>query len=149
MRSSTRKALAYSAGLAMMTVGLAFGTTTTASAASGCSGSLVGTYKLKQTNGTVMSTARVYYSTANGGTNCATNTAGLYYGKVTQLSVAIERGNLTGRQSDLGDYKYYAGPVRVTGTNGKCINIYVGATNGPSAGQTLVWQEAWHNIHCG
>lgn len=141
--------LAHTAGLVLLTSGITLGTVSTASAASGCPGSLVGTYYLKQTNGTVMSTARVYYSSANGGTNCVTNTAGLYYGKVTQLSATIERNNLTGRKSDMGDYRYYAGPVTVTGTNGRCINIDVSASNGPSSGHTIIWQRAWYNIHCG
>ncbi|MFF6794491.1 hypothetical protein ACFY9C_36095 [Streptomyces filamentosus] len=149
MRLNGRKILAQAAGLAIVAAGLTLGTASVASAAGTCSGSLVGTYHLKQTDGTIVSTARVYYSSANGGTNCVTNTAVLYYGKLTQLNVWVGRHDGTGVVGDLDDYRYYAGPVSVTRTDGKCIDFGVGAADGPNATMKYIWQRVWTNVHCG
>lgn len=75
----------------------------------------------------------VYYSTASGGTNCAqTNHLGSAYGVTSLTEVGIVKCTQSAAPciyagapaSDTGYYAYYAGPVSVFSTNGKCIYAY-------------------------
>lgn len=90
--------------------------------ASGCPGSVLNTYPLK--SGTLAHpTARVkvYYSSANGGTNCAVvldNKAGSHFLRVVIQNVP-ERP--TNSASDYGTFTTYAGAVGIRNTNGKCV----------------------------
>ncbi|WP_051836323.1 hypothetical protein [Streptomyces sp. NRRL F-2580] len=118
----------------------------TASAAGyGCAGNLKGSYNI-MAHGEVWSTIQVYYSSGNGGTNCAVNIARKYAGQRTYMQVHIGRSNVDGEWvSDSGHYTSYAGPVNVTGTNGYCINVAgeAGSPDGSSAG------DRFSDIHCG
>jgi hypothetical protein len=88
------------------------------------------TNPISRTSGSNTLKLYVYYSSANGGTNCAiARKSGAWYGKPTDLSVTIWRSS--GSPDDLwpyaawdiGDYKKYAGAAYITGTNGKCIDV--------------------------
>lgn len=69
----------------------------------------------------------LYYSPANGGTNCAVvrNRSGrsqhMFVGLVREM-VDIE---FTPPHTDEGDFKYWAGGKKVTNTNGRCIEMRV------------------------
>ena len=95
-----------------------------------CPGYLLSGFPLPAKSGSNTLKLYVYYSSANGGTNCAiARKSGAWYGKPTDLSVTIWRSS--GSPDDLwpyaawdiGDYKKYAGAAYITGTNGKCIDV--------------------------
>lgn len=91
--------------------------------ASGCPGSVLGSYPLKAPNGDAHPTARVkvYYSSTTGGTNCAVlldNTAGSHYMRVT-ISDNPERW--LNWASDYGTFTTYAGAVGIRRTDGSCV----------------------------
>ncbi|WP_329102179.1 hypothetical protein OG792_23160 [Micromonospora sp. NBC_01699] len=76
----------------------------------------------------------VYYSSANGGTNCAWAQKNVNRTTAEPLGIALYRCatgnpnaacNPTAVDTDSGNFQYYAGPVRVTGTAGGCILIQV------------------------
>lgn len=97
---------------------------------SSCSGSLVSGFPKTKTMGSRTLKLSVYYSSANGGTNCAiARKSGSWAGKPTYLSVTIWRSDVSGESSwpyaayDFGNYKSYAGAAYITHTNGKCINV--------------------------
>ncbi|WP_328306913.1 hypothetical protein OG432_01590 [Streptomyces sp. NBC_00442] len=132
----------------MMAAGLTVGTAATASAASLCPGSLIDTYYNKTSEGTVVSKVQLYYSSANNGTDCAVNTAVLYAGKTTQLSVYIGVGSTY--DGDMGNYTSYAGPVKVTGTNGRCVDVGGSAANTRDGGPgEIIWSVDPGSVHCG
>ncbi|MFJ2949078.1 hypothetical protein ACIO8H_15835 [Streptomyces sp. NPDC087226] len=143
-----RRTFATAAALALSLTGLGVATAPSASAATsgaaeyGCPGSLVGTYNTPA-SGEVWGQLRVYYSSANGGTNCAVLLAKKYYGSSHYMEVGI---NISGRSGklDSGAYQYYAGPVTVTGTNGHCIDVGGGEDNGG------IWAgRSVKGVHCG
>ena len=76
----------------------------------------------------------IYYNTSNGGTNSACfYHRGAAYGGMSLTGVQVARCSQRsgeGRTCDItalsapdeGDYKYYAGPVGVTGTANYCVS---------------------------
>ncbi|GAA3818788.1 hypothetical protein GCM10022206_66380 [Streptomyces chiangmaiensis] len=103
----------------------------------GCSGSLIDSYAVRTNGGTGTryGTLYLYYSTANGGTNCAV-TVDTYFGTSVKkyMEVYIWRcvaGTTAGQfcdsdqsANDTGNYYSYAGPRSVTGTASRCIMVY-------------------------
>ncbi|MFF7451310.1 MULTISPECIES: hypothetical protein [unclassified Streptomyces] len=141
--------LATSAALALSVTGLSMATApgafaaTEAAAEYGCAGSLVDTYNSPAT-GEVWAQLRLYYSSANGGTNCAVLVAKKYYGDLHYMEVGINISGSSNTKLDSGAYKYYAGPVSVTSTNGHCIDVGGGEDiGGLWAGRSL------KRVHCG
>lgn len=72
----------------------------------------------------------VYYSSANGGTNCAiVKKSGSWKSKKTYLDVHIWKDNVSAESGwpdgawDQGNYYSYAGAAYITHTNGKCIDV--------------------------
>lgn len=97
---------------------------------SSCSGSLISGFPKTKNIGSRTLKLYVYYSSANGGTNCAiARKSGSWAGKSTYLSVTIWRSDVSSESSwpyaayDFGNYKSYAGAAYITHTNGKCINV--------------------------
>lgn len=88
----------------------------------GCSGSQVYSKNLIGPGGEVWSTARIYYSTANGGTNCIVLVAKKYAGVRHYMSVTLWVDGRSGSKEDDGNFVSYAGPVTQTNTNGKCVS---------------------------
>lgn len=101
----------------------------------GCSGTLIEHLPITSSGSTV-GYLDVYYSTANGGTNCAkTVSSGASYGVPKFMLAKIYRctgpagsfcsegaGGYDQVDQDRGTYRYYAGPVSVTYTSGRCIS---------------------------
>jgi hypothetical protein len=91
----------------------------------------------------------IYYSSADGGTNCAWAQKNLNRDKSEHMEVFIGRCG-TGHATypceplvfdrDSGNYQYYAGPVQVTGTADRCILVYVVYRD--------LDEELWGPIHC-
>ncbi|MFF6995230.1 hypothetical protein ACFY93_09760 [Streptomyces sp. NPDC008313] len=129
-------------------VGLGVATGATASAtpqgAYGCTGSRVGTYNIKNTDGSTWGSIYLYYSSASGGTNCAVNAAKKYAGQRHLLEVRISSGSQA--DSDDGIYTEYAGPVKLTHMDGKCVTLS-GWVTAPGNGAAV--GDQWTNVHCG
>ncbi|MFF9689422.1 hypothetical protein [Streptomyces sp. NPDC014623] len=140
-----RRALVTLAALVVGTAGMGLVTAPAASAAGyGCGGSLVGQYNIKDGAGSTWGTINVYYSSANGGTNCAVNVAKRYAGTPHLLEVNLFQGNR--KAEDEGKFSQYAGPVSLTSTNGDCITVSGWVTS--PLGSTAVGDK-WQDIHCG
>ncbi|EFL40079.1 hypothetical protein ACFTZ8_35545 [Streptomyces fungicidicus] len=144
-----RRTLATAAALTLSFTGLGVATAPGAFAATagaseyGCPGSLIDTYNTPA-SGEVWGQLRLYYSSANGGTNCAVLLAKKYYGKSHYMEVGINITGSSNNKLDYGAYSYYAGPVTVTSTNGHCIDLGGGEDNGGIwAGRSL------KGVHCG
>ncbi|KXK62426.1 hypothetical protein AWW66_08230 [Micromonospora rosaria] len=104
-----------------------------------CAGSRVGGYHLYSEDTTL--SLFVYYSPANGGTNCVwvqkeQNTG--TRGTPEWMYVSIARcatnnpnncGTRSGRDTDSGNFQYYAGPVTTSSTASRCIVIDVAYRN--------------------
>ena len=117
-----------------------------AEAASPCPGKRVGLYQL-YAGGEVADHFKhgqieVWYSSAKGGTNCVLvrdNTPGKH-------KMMVE-ASISGRSSagkDSGTYNYYAGPIRLTKTNGKCISVYAEVKS-----DGILYRRALNKKHCG
>ncbi|WP_030269543.1 hypothetical protein [Streptomyces sp. NRRL B-24484] len=132
-----------------------------ASAAStyGCSGNLVDSYDLKTDNGTGTKYGELYlyYSSANGGTNCAAAVDTHFGSGVTKYqSVFIWRcvaGTKAGEFCDYdksdsndGTFAWYAGPAKITGTANRCIMVY-GRVDDPH--NSKVAEKSTLASHCG
>jgi len=128
--------------------------------AGSCSGSLVATYNITH-NGSTVGVMDLYYSSASGGTNCLkTRGAGSSYGYSDDKEAILifSDGDTdpndfdatalvchTKPNCDSGDYLYYAGPVKLTNTDGRCVDIMgVTADGGPS-----LYIRRVYNIACG
>lgn len=77
-------------------------------------------------------TLYIYYSSANGGTNCViARKSGSWYGSPTWLNLRIWRADSAPSGSwpyaayDRGRYSYYAGAAYIQNTNGRCIDVSV------------------------
>ncbi|KUM85841.1 hypothetical protein AQI88_41520 [Streptomyces cellostaticus] len=90
-------------------------------------------------------TLYVYYSSANGGTNCLVNKAVRYYGTPQTIRAFISGAGKSDNDSK-PDYKYYAGPVSITGTNGHCITIEGEIVN---PARTEMHSLERNNLYCG
>jgi hypothetical protein len=127
-----------------------------AAASWGCPGSQIDVYDVS--NGSVVySQVHLFFSAVNGGTNCAVNVkVGSLYGASTWVGVAIQRcdsysGGGVCQGPQIGDppgshvYLYYAGPVTVTQTAGKCVGLWA-STDDRSGGYASFQANA---VHCG
>lgn len=80
---------------------------------------------------TKMGTLYVYYSAANGGTNCLWFQKNYHRGTPSPTFVdigvcgATPSTPCTVKDKNDGSFKYYAGPVRATGTANRCIDSVV------------------------
>ncbi|MCF6473163.1 spore-associated protein A [Nonomuraea sp. MG754425] len=82
----------------------------------------------------------VYYSSSTG-KNCAlTYGDGPYANTTSWKGVIISRADGSGRDSDAGEYQYYAGPVYVSAP-GQCIDV-----EGVSPAWTVT---TLNDVHCG
>jgi len=116
-----------------------------AEAASPCPGSRVGKYQL-YAGGEVADRFRhghieVWYSSARGGTNCV-----LVYDDAAGSHKMTVRAGISGKgsASDSGRFTTYAGPIKFSKTNGKCISLYAEVINGGTS-----YRRAMNKIHCG
>ncbi|WP_143664482.1 hypothetical protein [Streptomyces sp. NRRL B-24572] len=97
-------------------------------------------------DGSVWSTAQIYYSSANNGTNCAVLVAKKWAGIKHEMGINLAVVGRTGVQSNSGQFAWYAGPVVQTNTNGHCVvsEFREGAPNGSS------WSEdVTPHVACG
>lgn len=86
-----------------------------------CSGSVVRHWSLHNEIDEPAGLVQLWYSSANGGTNCAMaydEASGKHY-----IQVTLRRGDLSYAGSDSGTYEYYAGGVAVGNTNGRCMYV--------------------------
>lgn len=120
-----RTALSVAGALALIATAVpaahaAGGTTGNGTLPGYCAGNYVG----GRTNGPFR--LDVFYSSANGGTNCAIlyNNAGVR----VPMEVKISSTNFVNSAWDQGNYISYAGRVAINGTAGKCIHLWGGAS---------------------
>ena len=126
-----RRAALFAAVLATAgTTGLA--AAAPAQAATSCSGTVTYSETVPRT-GSAVGELVIYYNTSNGGTNSACfYHRGAAYGVMTLTGVQVVRCSQRSGEGrtctiaaisapDEGDYKYYAGPVGVTGTANYCV----------------------------
>ncbi|WP_410567817.1 hypothetical protein [Amycolatopsis sp. cmx-4-61] len=88
---------------------------------------------------------RLWYSSANGGTNCAKvydNVSGSH-----PMSVSIRTERMTTPVTDSGTYSTYAGGVVVTHTDGLCI--YVSGTLSLGSGSVNQFRASAGPVACG
>lgn len=112
----------------------------TASAHEVCGGSLIDTYNVRTsgagTGGTHYATIRLYYSSVDGGTNCASLEKVLWHGEKRNdmfLGIGLCSSHNCAfpgfSQSDHSltktpkGYLYYAGPVKAKGAANKCVYL--------------------------
>jgi hypothetical protein len=141
-----RKYLIGLVSLAVAGCGLAAAPSASAApqGAYGCSGSEIDTYNIKDTDGSIWGTIHLYYSSADGGTNCAVNVARKYYGQRHMLEISMLQGNRS--DTDRNHYYYeYAGPVSLNHMNGKCVTVG-GWVTSPSGSKAV--GDSWDDVHC-
>ena len=100
---------------------VASATTAQPAAAYGCSGTQVGSWALSRVKGgTVYGHAYLYYSSASGGTNCAVYVTDYKVGTKRWMDIDMSK---TGQApiADVGNYAQYAGPIKLTQTDGHCM----------------------------
>lgn len=87
------------------------------------------------TDGSVWSTAQIYYSSANNGTNCAVLVAKKWAGTKHPMGINLSVDGRAGIQVNNGMFSSYAGPVTQKNTNGHCVtsNYFEDAPNGSSS----------------
>lgn len=125
--------LALALGSAVLAPQAASAATAQPDGAYGCAGSQVGTYTLNY-NGAVWGHAYLYYSSASGGTNCAVYVTAQHVGTKRLMDVWMRFHNdLHGGVEDNNYYAFYAGPVRLTNTDGRCLDVGYDDTN-PTTG---------------
>ncbi|WP_326944149.1 MULTISPECIES: hypothetical protein [unclassified Amycolatopsis] len=99
---------------------------------------------LKNQLGEQAGTLRLWYSSANGGTNCAKvydDASGSH-----SMSVSI-RTDTSATVTDSGTFSTFAGGVVVTGTNGHCI--YVSGSLSLGTGQVNQFRASAGPVACG
>ncbi|MFC8532656.1 hypothetical protein ACFUJY_01665 [Streptomyces sp. NPDC057249] len=124
----------------------------------GCSGSLIDTYNVNTSSGTKYGEIKLYYSTANGGTNCAV-TVDTYFGSSVKKPIRINiirceasasAGSYcaaAGSMDDWDEYYTYAGPVSVTSMSGRCVRLSGSVTNPNNS--TVSANRDTGAVHCG
>ncbi|KJK56416.1 hypothetical protein [Saccharothrix sp. ST-888] len=138
---------------------LAFNPPTASASSYGCSGNLVDTYDIKTNGGTgtKYGELNLYYSSANGGTNCAvavdthfgsgvTKYQGVWIWRCTAGSSAGDFCEYDQSDYDDGTFAWYAGPATVTGTAGRCIRLF-GRIDNPTSSATA--DASTLATHCG
>jgi hypothetical protein len=110
-----------------------------------CSGGQINAGRVYDSSGRMHPTAiwRLYYSTANGGTNCLKfwdNKSGTHF-MATDIWYA---GNYALRTSDWGYFPNYAGAVNIGRASGRCIGIEARIEDG---GRT--YKRIINSFHCG
>lgn len=105
-----------------------------------CPGSLVGTYQVGDS-----AQMKVWYSPANGGTNCIKTTSSKSSDRYMYVWAALTDG--TQINSDEGRYKYYAGPITLTNTAGKCLSLLSKASKDGSPQGAA--HKSFGSKHCG
>ncbi|MGI5377110.1 hypothetical protein ACQEV2_23270 [Streptomyces sp. CA-251387] len=110
----------------------------------GCPGSQIDTYNIKDENGSTWGSIYLYYSSANGGTNCVINMTKKYAGQRHYMDVKLWHSS--DDDKDEGYFYEYAGPALVTNSNGKCITLS-GWVADP--GYNKIVGDQWQNVHCG
>ncbi|MFD8691980.1 hypothetical protein [Streptomyces sp. NPDC059651] len=145
-----RRIAAWAASIGLITSGIVFGAAPSASAVNwGCPGSQVGSYAISY-GGETISRVYVFYSSASNGTNCVVNTAVKYAGHAYEMDVYIQPSGSIRYATDGGNYSSYAGPVKLTGMDGHCLDVDASAANSPrGAYGEVIYTGHWHGIHCG
>ncbi|MFP3118118.1 hypothetical protein [Streptomyces sp. Iso 434] len=106
----------------------------------GCPGTRVGTYSLSTS-----SHIEIYYSPAQGGTNCVKTVSSKTSARYLYAQAALVG---TGQvNSDEGLYRSYAGPIILTGTDGRCISVAAKAS--PNTNPAEVTRRSLDALHCG
>lgn len=105
-----------------------------------CPGSLVGTYQVGES-----AQMKVWYSPANGGTNCIKTTSSKTGDRYLYVWASIADGEQS--NSDEGYYKYYAGPITLTNTAGKCLSLLSKASSDTSLQGAA--HRSFNRKHCG
>jgi hypothetical protein len=100
---------------------------------------------LKNQLGEQAGTLRLWYSGANGGTNCAKVTSD--GANTRSISVSIRTETMSTPVTDSGSFTTYAGGVVVTGTAGKCI--YVSGSLSLGSGSVNQLRAAAGPVACG
>ncbi|MFC4058574.1 hypothetical protein ACFOWE_09730, partial [Planomonospora corallina] len=138
VKMSMRRRAAVVAAAALVTSGIATAVPASASAGGyGCSGSFVGSWRVPSKD---MLTGKKYYVTdvklyynAKTGWNCAVfvkRKGSPRYGRPTPMMISMYNQRWTedrmknNYDADSGDFKHYAGPVKVYGRN-MCVSISV------------------------
>lgn len=113
-----------------------------------CPGSLVDEFPKSMTNRAGQTAGRVelYYSPANGGTNCLIVRDGDNDDTRHFISATLRREDLSYRGEDSGNYKHYAGGVLVPQANGRCVYV-TAKTSWPQPGES--YQGNWGPVACG
>ncbi|MEU3664100.1 hypothetical protein AB0E77_30820 [Streptomyces sp. NPDC032940] len=141
-----RRTAALLSGL-LVAAGLNLVAAPSASAAAeayGCPGSQIDTYNIKDENGSTWGSIYLYYSSANGGTNCVINMTKKYAGQRHYMDVKLWHSGDSDK--DEGYFTQYAGPATVTNSNGKCITLS-GWVADPAYNKIV--GDQWQNVHCG
>ncbi|GAA3154067.1 hypothetical protein GCM10010466_51240 [Planomonospora alba] len=140
VKMSMRRRAAVVAAAALVTSGIATAVPASASASAGgygCSGSLVGSWPVPSRDTLTgkkyyVTDVKLYYN-AKTGWNCAVyvkRKGSPRYGRPTPMLLTMYNQRWTedrmknNYDSDSGDFKYYAGPVKVYGKN-MCVSISV------------------------
>ncbi|WP_433890461.1 spore-associated protein A [Streptomyces sp. CA-111067] len=147
MKKFTTGAAALSLALGGLLVApqVASATTAQPAGAYGCAGSQVGKYRLYNSSNRTDGYAYLYYSSASGGTNCAVYVTSVSRGTARYMSVQLF-GPGDQAPDDVGTYTQYAGPVRVTGTNGHCVSVIYEER---PPGQSIVNGNSSGDVACG
>lgn len=116
-----------------------------------CPGHEVATYRhYWKTGGPTYGYTHLYYSSANGGTNCIAYVPSLDVGTKRYMGLEFR---FTAGGRNYGDFAYYAGPVVATNMDGKCVYFHVEDTPpsqpDPADGGSLTVGGDWGPVHCG
>lgn len=155
--SKVKRMASIVASLVTITGGLIASAPAASASGYGCSGSEVSHYNLYN-GSTLWGVTHLYYSTSAGGTNCAV-TVDTHFGSSSAKYMGVHlylcrAGTTAGTPFcnwDVGDtqdafYYTYAGPVTITGTAGRCIEIG-GFENNPAGLVSAQFETA--ATHCG
>lgn len=120
--SAAASGLAIALGCVVLTPQVSSAASARPASGYGCSGTVVDTIRVSRTaGGPLYGYGYLYYSSENGGTNCAVYVTAMDVGVKRWMGVDIQKTGLAPVVTDNGYYGTYAGPVAVTGTNGHCI----------------------------
>lgn len=114
---------------------------------SSCSGTRIENIPLRGINtGTYLGNTELWYSSANGGTNCVITHINVSGVKLAQAVLVVQRDGADSIENNSGAFTQYAGASYFTNTNGHCIKwsggIWANVDN-DAAGSPNTW------VHCG